>query len=409
MSFADRSGWMAIDGVEIVNSARMMAYAQGVGCTTMPGGMCVPCPELYSLVSNPPYIDPVSDDAPWYDPARPESRFFWGVGGIDFLGLAGSPDTVDNGRIVRDIVARVVLAGHDEAALSYGLSWLAAALRGSFCASGICTGSTICVAMHCPTGYAPDPVRTLFDVAVVDRPEVTAVYRMPGYTLWEVEFTLRAANPNLFQDPLGGGGVTVYPAGGIGRIIDLPAVYDRCDPPAPCGEDPECPRPAVPVIPQPPLDPCYPAAPYPGKRVVVQVNALNVAQWLDMVPVVTVSAGDQALRNLTVRFYVNALGMSCDDVLLLDPCSACADITVSYLPPNSVTEIDGRVRRALTRCLSATGEDVDVPALYGPAGQMFTWPEFSCGYGLCIEVLVHEDVSPDATVEIGLFTRQEAA
>lgn len=115
------------------------------------------------------------------------------------------------------------------------------------------------------------------------------------------------------------------------------------------------------------------------------------------------------MRNITVRFYVNALGLECDQVLQLDPCSACADITISYLPPNSTTEIDGRLRRALTRCASPSGEDVDVPPLYGPGGQMFAWPDFSCGYGLCVEVTTHETVSPDATIEIALHTRQEAA
>lgn len=409
MTFADRSGWMAIDGTEIVNSMRMMSYAQQVGCTGIPGGMCLPCRDLYTEVSDPPYTNPVSDDAPWYDPGRPESAFFFGVGGIDFMGLAEQPDTEENGKIVRDVAAKVVLAGRDEASLSYGLAWLSAALKGSFCASGTCSGSQVCVAMHCPNFHAPDPVRTLFDVSVVDRPSVTAVYSMTGYTLWEVEFTIRADNPHLYQDPASGNEVTVYPFGGANRIIDLPEVYQRCEDPRPCGEDPECPQPSVPVVPQPPLDPCYPAEPYPGKRVVVQVEAANISTWLDMVPVVTVETGDEPLRNLTVRFYVNALGLSCDDVLLLDPCSACADITLSYLPANSVTEIDGRLRRALVRCLSVTGEDVDVPPLYGPAGQMFTWPEFSCGYGLCIEVLTHQDVSPDATVKIGLYTRQEAA
>lgn len=409
MTFADRSGWMTIDGVEIINSMRMASYASRVGCTTTPSGICMPCPDLFIEVSNPPYTNPVSDNAPWYDPGRPESAFFYGVGGIDLLGLGGQSDTVANGQTVRDVAAKVVLAGQDDAALSYGLAWLAAALKGSFCASGSCVGSQMCVAMHCPTFHAPDPVRTLLDVSVVDRPEVTAVYRMTGYTLWEVEFTIRAANPYLFQGPSSGNEITVYPYGGIGRMIDLPAVYARCEAPEPCGQDPDCPQPGVPVIPQPPLDPCYPAEAYPGKRVVVQVDAANISTWLDMVPVVTVETGDEPLRNLTVRFYVNALGLSCDDVLLLDPCSACADITVSYLPPNSVTEIDGRLRRALVRCLSATGEDVDVPPLYGPAGQMFVWPEFSCGYGLCIEVLTHESVSPDATVTIGLHTRQDAA
>lgn len=410
--FSDRSGWLVMDGVEIINSARAAAYTQQVsGCGRIDSslGMCVPCEDLINQVSNPPFVAPDVDDAPWYDPGRPESIDFWGVGGIDILGTWGDPDTVDQGKIVRDIDVRVFLFGANDAALSYGIAWLSSAVSGSFCSSGTCMGSSICLSIACPTPRAPDTVRTLFDVSVVDKPDVVAVHRMTGYTAWEVEFVLRARNPNLYQDPSDDSVLTVFPAGGIGRIIDLPAAYNRCQDVVPCGTDPDCPRPQIPVIPQPPLDACYPASPFSGKRIVVSVPSDKISTWLDMVPVVTVDTADQPLRNLTVRFYINALGLECDDVLQLDPCSACADITVSYLPPNSVTEIDGRVKRALTRCLSPTGEDVDSPPLYGPGGQMFVWPEFSCGYGLCVEFTVAEDVSPDATVSVGLYTRQKAA
>jgi hypothetical protein len=400
---------MSIDGNEVINSMRMASYVARAGCGGLPTTICMPCPELFSLVSTPPYIDPAQDDAPWFDPGRPESRMFFGVGGIDLLGVASDPDTNENGRNVRDVSARVVLAGFDESALSYGIAWLSRALKGSFCASGSCSGTQACIAISCPTSWAPDPVRTMYDVQVIDKPEVVAVYRMTGYTLWEVEFTLRANNPYLYQDPSPTNTLTIIPSGGIGRLIDLPAVYARCEEPVPCGQDPECPRPEIPIVPQPPLDACYPAAPFPGKRVVASVAPENVSTWLDMVPVVTITSADLPVRNLTVRFYVNALGLTCDDILQLEPCSACADITVSYLPPNSITEIDGRVRRALIRCISPSGEDTDVPPLYGPAGQMFVWPEFSCGYGLCVEVTAHESISPDATVQIGFYTRQEAA
>jgi hypothetical protein len=400
---------MALDGTEIVNSARMVSYAHRIGCTQLPSAICTPCPQLVKEVSNPPFIDPVTDQAPWWDPSRPESAEFFGVAGIDFNGVASHTDTEDNGRRVRDVAFTVVLAGADEGALSYGLSWLAAALGGAFCASGGCTGSVACVAVSCPTFQAPDPVRTMLDVRLVDRPEVTAVYRMTGYTLWQVEFTLRAANPWLYQDPVPGQVMEIFPSGGATRVIDLPAVYARCEEAAPCGQDPDCPRPEIPIVPQPPLDACYPATPFPGRRVVGTIESSNVSSWLDMVPVVTIRTADEPMRNITVRFYVNALGLECDQVLRLDPCSACTDITISYLPPNSTTQIDGRLRRASTRCISPTGEDVDIPPLYGPGGQMFEWPEFSCGYGLCVEVTVHESVSPEATIEIGLHTRQEAA
>lgn len=409
MSYADRAGWMALDGTEIINSSRMASYLRRVGCLTAPMSFCLPCDDLFVEVSNPPYIGVVADDAPWYDPGRPESAYFYGVGGVNIDGIATQPTSQENGRIVRDVSFRVLLAGADEASLSYGLSWLTAALKGSFCGGGGCAGSQMCIAVACPRPGAMDPVRSLFDVSVLDAPNVTNMSRTGGTLWWDVEFTIQARTYQLFQDAQSGGILTVVPFEGIGRVIDLPAAYARCEDPEPCGQDPDCPRPDIPIVPEPPIDACYPAVPFPGKRVLASIQNFAVSSWLDMVPVITVRAADLPVRNLTVRFYINALGFDCDLLVRDVPCAACADITVSYLPENSTTIIDGRVKRATIHCLSPTGEDTDIPPLYGPAGQMFVWPEFSCGYGLCVEVTAHEAISPEATVEIALHTRTDAA
>lgn len=409
MTYADRAGWMALDGTEIINSMRMASYLRRVGCTTMPTTFCQPCPELFVEVSTPPYLSVAMDDAPWYDPGRPESTTFYGVGGININGIATQPTTAENGRVVRDVTFKVFLAGGDEASLSYGMAWLATALKGSFCGGGGCSGSTMCIAISCPTATAPDPVRSLFDVSVLDAPNLVAVHRGTGVTWWEVDFTMQARTAPLFQDARETGIMTIIPSEGKLQTIDLTRAYEQCEEAEPCGQDPDCPRPIVPIVPDPPVDLCYPVDPFPGRRVLAQIESVAVATWFDMVPVITVHAGDQPVRNLTVRFYVNSFGFPCDTLVQGVPCAACADITISYLPENSTTYIDGRVKRAIIQCLSPGGEDIDIPPLYGPAGQMFVWPEFSCGYGLCVEVSTHEDVSPDAVVEIGLHTRMDAA
>lgn len=410
MSYSDRAGWMVLDGNEIINSMRMASYLRRVGCLTSPISFCLPCDDLFVEVSDPPFLSVANDDAPWYDPGRLESTTFYGVGGVDIRGIATQPTTQDNGRIVRDVSFRVLLAGGDEASLSYGMGWLTAALKGSFCGGGGgCSGSQMCIAISCPRPGADDPVRTLFDVSVLDAPNVIEVHPGFGVTWWEVEFTMQARTPQLFQESRAGGVLSIVPYEGVGRIIDLPAAYARCEDPLPCGQDPNCPRPEVPIVPEPPVDACYPSDPFPGKRVLGQIESFSVSTWLDMVPVVTIRSEDQPIRNLTIRFYVNALGFPCSDLVRDVPCAACSDITVSYLPENSTTFIDGRIKRANIQCLSPTGEDTDVPTLYGPSGRMFMWPEFSCGYGLCVEVTAHESISPEATVEVSLHTRMDAA
>jgi hypothetical protein len=400
----DRAGWMAFDGTEIINSTRLAAYLGIATCQVGPLSICMPCPELIYEVSNPPFVDPVEDAAPWYDPAVPVSADFMGIGGIDIEGLWMQPSEVVNGVIVRDMSIRVVLAGRSEAAVSYGLAWLAMALAGSYCPTGSCVGGQMCVAVACPTLLAPDPVRTLVDVSALEKPEVVTIWQSGGFTFWEVEFVMRARNSGMFQDAEIRLAFNAQSA--TRETINLLEAYEGCNDITPCATDPECPRPIVPEVPQAPIDACYPVDDFEAYRQIVSVDGTSVPSWLELVPVITIRAGSSHLRNVTVRFYQNPLGLSCDDLVTVDPCQACTDITVLFVPSGGETVIDGRTSRAQTICL---GGDVDVPALYGPGGRTFSWPSFSCGYGLCIEVSAAVGADVDAEVTVELYTRWEAA
>lgn len=395
---------MAFDGTEIINSARLAAYLGIATCQVGPLSICMPCPDLVNEVSDPPFVDPVEDAAPWYDPAVPVSADFMGVGGIDIEGLWMQPSQVVNGVIVRDMSIRVVLAGRSEAAVSYGLAWLAMALNGSFCPTGSCIGGQMCVAVACPTVLAPDPVRTMVDTFALEKPEVVTIWQSGGFTFWEVEFVMRSRNSGMFQDAAIQ--LTFTAQSAASETINLLEAYEGCTDVMPCATDPECPRPAVPEVPQAPIDPCYPTDDFEAYRQIVSVDGLSVPSWLDLVPVITINAGSSDLRNVTVRFYNNPLGLSCDDLITVDPCQACTDITVLFVPSGGQTVIDGRTSRAQTICI---GGDVDVPALYGPGGRTFSWPSFSCGYGLCIESSAAVGADVDANITVELYTRWEAA
>lgn len=400
----DRAGWMSFEGTEIVNSARLAQYLRGTACGTSPVAFCVPCPELVREVSSPPFFNPVIDAAPWYDPAIPVSEYFLGVGGIDIEGLWMQPFDVVDGVTVRDMTVRVVLAGRTEAAVSYGLAWLAMALSGSYCPTGSCIGGQMCVAVACPTPEAPDPVRTLVDVTAIEKPQVVQIWKSGDVTMWEVEFVMRARNSGMFQDAQI---QLMFNAAGAEReVINLLDAYENCVQVQPCATDPECPRPLVPEVPQAPIDACYPVDDFEAYRQVASVDGTSVPSWLELVPVITIRAGGSDLRNVTVRFYQNPLGLDCSDLIAVDPCQACTDITVLFVPSGGETVIDGRTSRAQTICL---GGDVDVPALYGPGGRTFTWPSFSCGYGLCVEVSAAVGADVEAEVLVDLYTRWEAA
>lgn len=401
---SDRAGWMSFEGTEVVNSARLSAYLNNTGCNTGDIALCVPCPELIREVSDPPYTNPVADNASWYDPAVPVSADFYGVGGIDIEGLWMQPSEVVDGVIVRDMSFRVILAGASEAAVSYGLAWLAAALAGSFCPTGSCIGGQMCVAVACPTGTAPDPVRTLVDVFALEKPEVVQIWRTGGFTMWEAEFVMRARNSGMFQDS--GLQLMFNAAGSTRETINLLEAYDNCGTVQPCATDPECPRPVIPEVPQAPIDACYPVDDFEAYRQVISVDGLSVPSWLEFVPVITIRAGGAHLRNITIRFYQNPLGLDCGDLIAVDPCAACTDITVLFVPSGGETVIDGRTSRAQTICI---GGDVDVPSLYGPGGRTFTWPSFSCGYGLCVEAFAAVGADEEAEIIVDFYTRWEAA
>lgn len=400
----DRAGWMAFDGTEVINSARLAAYLSNSACLAGGPMICVPCDDLVAEVSDPPFTDPVADVAPWYDPAVPVSAHFLGIGGVDIEGLWMQPSDVVNGVIVRDMSIRVILAGRSEAAVSYGLAWLAMALNGSFCPTGSCIGGQMCVAVACPTQEAPDPVRTLVDVSALEKPEVVNIWESSSITFWEVEFVMRARNSGMFQDAAI---QLVFNAQSAERMtINLLEAYENCGVVTPCATDPECPRPLVPEVPQAPIDACYPTGDFEAYRQIVSVDGSSVPSWLELVPVITISAGGSNLRNVTVRFYQNPLGLSCEDLITVDPCTACTDVTVLFVPSGGQTIIDGRTSRAQTICL---GGDVDVPALYGPGGRTFSWPSFSCGYGLCVEASAAVGADVEAEVTVELYTRWEAA
>lgn len=399
----DRAGWMAFDGTEVINSARLSAYLSVTACSAgIP--ICVPCDDLVREVSDPPFFNPVLDNAPWYDPAVPVSADFLGVGGVDIEGLWMQPSQVVDGVTVRDMAVRVILAGRSEAAVSYGLAWLAMALQGSYCPSGSCIGGQMCVAVACPTPEAPDPVRTLMDVAALERPEVVQIWQSGDIRFWEVEFVLRSRNSGMFQDSQIE--LVFNAASSPIETVNLLEAYEGCADVQPCATDPDCPRPLIPEVPQAPIDACYPVDDFEAHRQIVSIDGTSVPSWLELVPVITIRAGGAALRNVTVRFYQNPLGLDCGDLITVDPCTACTDITVLFIPSGGETVIDGRNSRVQTTCL---GGDVDVPALYGPGGRTFSWPSFSCGYGLCVEVSVAVGADDDAEILVDLYTRWEAS
>ncbi len=218
---------MALGEVELYNSARLAAYLESVGSpldTT--GGVCG-CDTLTAdMVGDLPYTTPAEDGAPWYDPNVASSAEFAGLLVLSVDGMDDHPvertvtrsvtggAATGTGRVLpRTITVTAVLLGASCCGVSYGLRWLAQALRGRT-GSG-CGGDSLTVYDCCP-GNAVTPEefaarhrRTLRRVSLTSGPQVIARTGTgcasggcrSGADILTVEWVMTAATPWLWTDP----------------------------------------------------------------------------------------------------------------------------------------------------------------------------------------------------------------
>lgn len=443
-------GWLSYAGIEILNASRLAAYSGlvGAGCD---------CPALTAGLEDAPYTDPGRDNAPWFDPSLPESRRFYGITGLEFIGVdtgtldyqwtellgdGGVPGT--SRRASKEFEVRAIAAAADGAAMSYGMGWLAAALRGSGCRD-VCFGDQVCLLAACPapadrfdvewnpvTGSANAPglnalLRTGYNTTLLEGPEVTSRYILGGQEVVELRFTLRVGVPYWYRTErrvarVGTGPDSSHPA----VVRDTVPNYDpwgwqaNCPTGVTCFDgDPFCVNPPLPPVEAPaPPDPCYPNDPrnnpvgqpnahrFDASRFAITVPRGTGTDWGEKVPVLRVYTGSTPMRRLIVRWYDNPLGQQCQGVNL-DPCRACAEINIPYLPRGTVFTFDARVRRAVADC-PGSGPLVE-PRMYGPSGGPFGWPVFECSSALCCEVIADRNwLAYDGWIELDMATREDA-
>ncbi|MEU0770634.1 hypothetical protein [Streptomyces albogriseolus] len=416
---------MSLAGNEIINSSRAAAYAAAKGL----GLDCVTCDHLAEYLGDEPYGD-VGPDAPWWDHGQPQSWGFLGVYGLQVSGFDSNPvernptplvgDGSALGRLRRrhrEMAFTVGLMAVSECSLLYGLEWLSSALLGSQCGS-VCSGDEMCMFACCPgcrdippqSGEPGDSeLRHLYDVGLLEGPAVTDVEVLERDVLFAtVSFTLAAGKPFIYREPLDTGmGWVPIGGGSLVTNTDPDAVYAQCTTARPCSSDPLCPPPALPPKPPVPRSPCYSTGRSTFRRTRIGLSPLDDAIWLENVPVIEVRAGSTDMRRLLVRFWANPQGNPCED--LLDPCNACTDINVSYLPANSTLRIDGRTARSVVECQQyPVGTALSTPVIYGPKGALFQYPVFVCPTGLCIEVWSRADyTAPDATARVLMVPRAD--
>lgn len=139
-------GWMALDGVELTNTSRLVAHAQPdvpesmeealqqCACAHDRVGYDDSWPGLQSFLGDSAYT---ITSAPWYDPAIPQSSEFLGIWVTNVIGLGPTPvdrtvsDAISAGGIAgphrdraRQVTVEATLMGCTNAGVEYGLHWL---------------------------------------------------------------------------------------------------------------------------------------------------------------------------------------------------------------------------------------------------------------------------------------------
>lgn len=353
---------------------------------------------------------PALDDAPWYDPAVPESADVLGVWLEEVrLGVPWSRNatpamrgaSLGPGRFGgRELQLAGWVYTRSAAATAYARNWLFEVLAGAGCEDG-CDLPDAQVALYCDPERPDSGARTLKRVGLTAfDPGIEPEF--PRACGLKFEATLTAEVPDLFLEP--------------DRVADVELEIDPettvctiCSPcpepvPAPCacgglGEP-------VRVVPQPDPAAVY-CLPPEVSRFCSQVPAPHF--WRDATAIIRVEAGTwpddlarPGLANLRLRGWPNPAALT--DPALFDCQEPCLDVEVGCIPPGSVLTIDGTTRSALLEC---GREELNGYAYLSSAGgRRFSWPDVSC-YGLfvCVEA-DPANTAPGARLTIDFVLRE---
>lgn len=451
-------GWLKFNGVEVINSQRAAAYvgAYGVGAVT--------CQQCRGATAG-PFYDPVTDAAPWVDPAVPWSADFLGYFGITVGGattgtgqrtpLARVSDGAIMGQFKRGAREMPIHAkgfARSAQGMSWGQSWLAGILEagsGVTACNSPCNGVPMQVLAWCPN-CTTDPVacgsatRSLFEAGLLQSPDFSNKRRI-GLDcgrgrpwIWDADFLIGAGQPLAFQDPIviaskapfvvptlwpcvnwqahtPGSGTCALPDCSTGVygacMVWLPVSDAACA--DPCNvyggqcllSDPLCPTPTAPAPPVTPGDPCVCVISMNPVTTMSNLAAGTVPRVGSFVPILQVYAGVQKdMRRILLRFYRATSGEVCT-YANLGTCDVAGEIGIPYLPKGATLLIDGRQQTAQVICADGRSE---TPILYTSDGPMAQWPVLGCADAWCVAVTVDGDnAGTDAWASVSISVRDD--
>lgn len=439
-------GYLSLGGVEVLNATRTASYVR----RHLPGvtlGGCHTCPYLrYALVAGATdrmafpgnaypgssypngaltdpdlsYIDPQTDNAPWYRAQRAATRQFYGFFPLDVQGLDDSTHTtsvtslVSDGGVLaqghhgpREIRVRAVGIASTEAGLSEGLAWLRAVLDSTAeChdATPECGGRQMRFFSYCPGGdnislvpnRAADATRIMYQVEAQEGPLVTPQRSKVGH-MAIVEFTLVAAIPWAFTTMKSVGLITGIPTRTVEHIAYPPALdtyHTLIDDPV-YGSIVRPPRPPL-------LIPDAVQTPENWHRYTIEVLPEHMARHGRGMIRVRVRSGTTERRMIRIRLYSNQSGQSMHDV---GGGYWEGEFLVSWIPKNAELVLDSALETATLAMLDTGFTSPGGHLVHGSDGRPFQWPSLACD----VPYVVHVDSAHhlgDARIHFELATRE---
>lgn len=373
------TGYMTIDGTEILNVNRVSAYAEALA-----PGLTLRCtaPGLNLALRQSPYTTPARDNAPWYRVTRPATGRFLGVYPLDIEGLDDSTETITtneltvNGGVfsrprfgMKELRVIAYAVALDDEALEEGMAWLRSVLSNEGIDGQLgCTGRQVRMFSATPrtSSDATSLGRTFYEVEKVEGPLKKAEYKS-RYSIIKIEFTLSAGKPWAWTDPTTVATLSMNSAANYTEPVedcsDVTASYDNFI-----------------------NDPFFTAIAQPPKPPIIKPpNVLDLTSWRRMLapipvmlteragraaPIITISAGATDAQYIRLRFYAEGTGNT--------GCDYDGEFLVSYLPANSVMSLNGITQEA-TVTLSDGRELPGGHLLYGTDGRPFLWPTLASG------------------------------
>ena len=437
--------YLAIGSQEVWNTARLRAYLENVGSPFTSGAAICGCETLTAQIlgeEDGEYTTPPEDPSPWFDPDLPVSGEYLGFLPLTVSGLEDNPrartvtGAVGGGGVFgpvralpRTITVTGLLIGSSCCGAEYGMHYLSEALAG--CTGDSCEGDCVTVYNCCPgeeltaEEFNDRHRRTFRRTALVSGPTVLDRQGTGscargscggGGDIIQVEFVLVAASPWAWTDPIPLLEVGL-PIGGSGDCIDWCVrggdAADDCDASdcsfAPCDDatdacaDPRNPMPRPPQPSIPTASFCIPIAP---ERDCYTIDLSDRPQWSSDVPMITVLAGSEELRNVRISFYERPTDttLTCEETADASRCDPLNDFVITYIPAGGSVTIDGQIGRATMEC---DGDCRTASTVFGDEdGGPVRVRELTCAsFCVCAQTDPLFPPAPDASVSLSVSGR----